>query len=65
MVQHTLRHTSVSWYLRAGMPPNMVADYVGMSEQILRKHYKHEMPGAFEPIKIASRNFGRVGSVLK
>jgi integrase len=59
VIPHTLRHTSVSWYLRAGTPTSVVADYVGMSEYILRKVYKHHMPGAFEEIMDASQSFGR------
>jgi integrase len=59
VIPHTLRHTAVSWYLRAGTPTSVVADYVGMSEYILRRVYKHHMPGAFGEIMDASRGFGR------
>lgn len=59
VIPHTLRHTAVSWYLRAGTPASVVADYVGMSEQIMRKVYKHHMPGAFTEVMDASRTFGR------
>jgi integrase len=59
VVQHTLRHTAVSWYLQAGESPAVVADYVGMTEQILRDTYKHIMPGAFKTIHTASQRFGR------
>jgi integrase len=59
VIPHTLRHTAVSWYLREGTPTSIVADFVGMSEHILRKVYKHEMAGAFDPIMRASDSFGR------
>lgn len=65
VIPHTLRHTAVSWYLRAGVPTSVVADYFGMSEHILRKHYKHHMPGAFDPIMQASRNFGRTAVLTR
>jgi integrase len=63
VIPHTLRHTAVSWYLRAGTPTSIVADYVGMSEHILKKVYKHHMPGAFDPIMEASRKFGRIDRI--
>jgi integrase len=70
VIPHTLRHTAVSWYLRQGVPTSVVADYVGMSEHIMKKVYKHHLPGAFNPIMDASRRFGRTdkaarGGVLK
>jgi integrase len=65
VMPHTLRHTAVSWYLRGGVPPGVVADYVGMSETILKKVYKHHMPGAFAPIHAASLTFGRTDRAAK
>jgi integrase len=62
VIPHTLRHTAVSWYLRARTPTSVVADYVGMSEYILKKVYKHHMPGNFDPIMDAARDFGRTGA---
>jgi integrase len=59
VIPHTLRDTAVSWYLRQGVSPSVVADYAGMSEQILRRVYKHHLPGAFAPIMDASKTFGR------
>jgi integrase len=61
VIPHTLRHTAVSWYLRAGIPTSVVADYVGMSEHILKKVYKHHMPGHFDPIMHGAHDFGRTG----
>ena len=34
VIQHTLRHTAISWYLRSGVPPHQVSDYCGVSVQI-------------------------------
>jgi integrase len=59
VIPHTLRHTAVSWYLQAGIPASVVADYVGMSEHILKKVYKHHMPGHFDPIMKGAHGFGR------
>jgi hypothetical protein len=33
-----------------------------MSEYILKKVYKHHMPGNFDPIMDAAREFGRTGA---
>ena len=62
VVQHTLRHTAVSWYVRAGVPTDVVGKYIGMSEAVLRKTYAHHMPGGFNPIISAGSKFGRTGS---
>jgi integrase len=58
---HTLRHTAISWYLRAGVAISDVSDYCGVSEAIIRKHYKHHMPGTFNRVFKASAAFGRTG----
>ena len=60
VIPHTLRHTAISWYLRAGNPPQKVADYCGVSIQIINKHYKHHLPGAFDDIAASSHKIGRV-----
>ena len=52
---HTLRHKSISWYLRAGVAISDVSDYCGVSETIIRQHYKHHLPGTYE------RVFGKIG----
>ncbi len=57
---HTLRHTSITWYLRAGVAISDVADYCGVSEAIIRRHYKHHMPGTFDRVFAAMPKFGRV-----
>ena len=59
VMPHTLRHSSISWYLRAGTPIDVVSDYCGVSIAILKKHYRHHMPGAFDPIMEAANTFGR------
>ena len=61
VIPHTLRHTAVSWYLAEGVPTSVVADYVGMSEHILRKVYKHMLPGRFNSVMDAAHGFGRIG----
>lgn len=59
VIPHTLRHTAISWYLRAGEPKDTVSEYCGVSIHVLNKHYRHHMPGAFDGIMDASRTFGR------
>lgn len=56
---HTLRHTSITWYLRSGKNPHQVSDYCGVSMQIINKHYKHHMPGGFDEIMTSSARLGR------
>jgi len=41
IVQHTFRHTCVTQLLNAGVPVWEVAGYVGMSVQMVEKHYGH------------------------
>jgi integrase len=59
---HTLRHTSISWYLRAGVAISDVSDYCGVSEAIIRRHYKHHLPGTYDRVFEAAPRFGKVGS---
>ena len=59
VIPHTLRHTAISWYLRAGIPPHQVSDYCGVSEQIIRKVYKHHIRGGFDNVLAASHRLGR------
>jgi integrase len=58
---HTLRHTSISWYLRAGVAISDVSDYCGVSEAIIRRHYKHHLPGTYDRIFEAAPRFGKIG----
>jgi integrase len=56
---HTLRHTAISWYLRAGVPIETVSDYCGVSVHIIRRVYKHHLPGNFNAVMVAAGRFGR------
>lgn len=62
VIPHTLRHTSISWYLQAGVPVDQVSDYCGVSPQIIKRHYGHHIPGREDGILQASGRFGRRGS---
>jgi integrase len=44
VLPHTLRHTAVTWRLRAGEPPWQVAGFVGMSLAMLDRVYGHHTP---------------------
>lgn len=59
IIPHTLRHTCISWMLRAGVPKDDVSEYCGVSVQILDKHYKHYMEGAFDRVLQATTTLGR------
>lgn len=41
---HTLRHTAVTWLLRAGVPIWETAGFVGMSPEMVAKVYGHHSP---------------------
>ena len=60
IMPHTLRHTCISWMLLAGIPKDDVSEYCGVSVQILDKHYKHYMKGAFDRVMDATQTLGRV-----
>jgi integrase len=62
---HTLRHTSITWMLRAGIAASDVSDYCGVSEAIIKKHYKHHMPGTFNRVFEAMPRFGRTATPMK
>ena len=59
IMPHTLRHTCISWMLRAGISKDDVSEYCGVSVQILDKHYKHYMEGAFDRVMQAGHLLGR------
>lgn len=44
VVGHTLRHTAATWMMLQGLPPYDVADYLGMSLQMLMRVYGHHHP---------------------
>jgi integrase len=62
VIPHTLRHTAISWYLRAGVPIEQVADYCGVSPAVIRRVYRHHIAGNFAPVLAAASTFGRNGS---
>jgi len=55
---HPAAHVDL-WYLRSGVAPNVVSDYCGVSEQIIKKHYKHHIPSGFDGIITSSTRIGR------
>jgi integrase len=59
VIRHTLRHTAITWYLDQGVDIEKVSLYCGVSVATIRKTYRHLMPGAFDTLLNASRQFGR------
>ncbi|WP_316200790.1 MULTISPECIES: tyrosine-type recombinase/integrase [unclassified Bradyrhizobium] len=59
VVRHTLRHTSISWYLASGTDIELVSQFTGVSVATIRKVYRHALPGTFDPVLDASHRFGR------
>ena len=41
---HTLRHTAATWLMQNGVELSKAADFCGMTEAVLRKHYYHNHP---------------------
>ena len=41
---HTLRHTSITWAMQAGVPFFEASAYFGVSPQVLEKTYAHFSP---------------------
>ena len=41
---HTLKHTAITWMMKANVPVNYIADRVNTSEKVLLKHYGHHRP---------------------
>jgi integrase len=44
VVPHTLRHTSITWAMQAGMDPWAAAGYFGLNLQTLTENYGHHHP---------------------
>ena len=44
VTRHTLRHSAATWLMQGGMPLGEAADFVGMTEEVLRAHYYHFHP---------------------
>jgi integrase len=59
VVIHTLRHTSISWYLASGVDIELVSQFTGVSTSTIRKVYRHALPGTFKPVLGAAHCFGR------
>jgi integrase len=59
IVPHTLRHTSISWYLASGVDIELVSQFAGVSVPTIRKTYRHALPGTFNPVLGAAHRFGR------
>jgi integrase len=59
IVRHTLRHTSISWYLASGTDIELVSQFAGVSVATIRKVYRHALPGIFKPLLGAAHRFGR------
>jgi integrase len=43
---HTLRHTRATWLMQAGIDPWEAAGHLGMSLEMLERHYGHHHPDA-------------------
>lgn len=56
VTSHTLRHTSISWYLSSGTDTELVSQFIGVSVQTIRKVYRHALPNIFLE---AANKFGR------
>jgi integrase len=65
VLRHTLRHSAISWMLRAGVAISKVGDYCGVSEAVIRKVYKHHLPGNFDEVTEAAHAFGRTVTPMK
>jgi len=48
--RHSLKHTAVTTLLKLGVSISDVADYVSTTEAMLRKTYKHIIPGEFSAV---------------
>jgi hypothetical protein len=56
VLQHTLRHAAISWMLWKGIPASDVSEYCGVSEAIIKKHYKHFIRDGFRRVFAGMRN---------
>lgn len=52
---HTLRHTAVTWLVQDGVPLWEVAQWVGMSVEMIERVYGHQAPDKFERVLQAQR----------
>ncbi|MGA2998118.1 hypothetical protein [Bradyrhizobium sp.] len=56
VLQHTLRHAAISWMLWKGIPASDVSEYCGVSEAIIKKHYKHFIRDGFRRVFAGMRS---------
>ena len=52
---HTLRHTAVTWLIQSGVPLWEVAQWVGMSVEMIERVYGHHAPDRFAKVLAAQR----------
>lgn len=52
---HTLCHTAVTWLVLAGIPLWEVAQWVGMSVEMIERVYGHHAPDRFQRVMAAQR----------
>lgn len=62
VVRHSLRHTAVTWGMQAGVPIWELAGYVGMSVEMIERHYGHHSSAHMEGAREA---LGRRGGKRK
>jgi len=56
---HWFRHTAATWLMETEIPMVRVAQYLGMTEDVLRRHYGHLRPDFQTDISDASFDVGR------
>ncbi len=56
VLQHTLRHAAISWMLWKGISASDVSEYCGVSEAIIKKHYKHFIRDGFRRVFAGMRD---------
>lgn len=63
--RHTLKHTCVTWLLQQGVSVEDVADYVSTTPEIIRKVYKHVIPGEYSKVHQVLAKKPKVGSTTR
>ena len=53
VIAYTLRHSCASWLVKKGRSTRLIAEYLGTSEEMIRKHYGHLAPDYQEEIALA------------
>jgi hypothetical protein len=56
---HWHRHSCASWLMASGVRAAAAAEYLGMTEEVLRKHYDHFRPDFQDEIDEAIKRFGK------